>query len=462
VLRSWAVPKGMPVKEGDRRTGFATEDHPIEYLDFEGTIPKGEYGGGTVMVWDIGVYEVVEGNYFKGSLLVSLKGKKLSGEWLLERQDERRWLITKTGKDNKAPARKVDLSALSGRTLEQIGAGQGKVWRSNRAENDDKQKLPRAEPEFVTPMMASPVTELPEGDEWLYELKLDGYRVLAIKEKGRVQLLSRNNKNLTRDYPEVAKAVERIHPETAVLDGEVVMLDSAGRPSFQMLQNRGSLGKQRPLVYYAFDLLNTEGRSLLALPLDERKRRLAEALGDSGVLFSANLSGKTTHIIEGVRQLGLEGVIAKRRDSQYQPGKRTGAWQKLKLSPEQEFVIGGYKPGFGNFEQLVVGYYDGDKLLFAGRVRAGFTPASRAGLWRRLKPLEIAECPFANLPNAKKSHWGEGVTAEDMKKLRWLKPNLVAQIAFTEWTREGALRHSEFVILRQDKDPNQVVRETEQ
>ena len=315
-------------------------------------------------------------------------------------------------------------------------------------------------PVFVEPMAALNTAKLPEGDAWLYEVKWDGYRALALKEKNSVRLLSRKGNDLTRDYPEVAEAGTGIRAKTALLDGEIVALDDQGRPSFQMLQHRATLGKNRRVVYYAFDLLNLNGRDLRGLPLEERKNRLAGVVQGSAVLLSATLEGPPDILIEQVARLGLEGIIAKRKDSTYETGKRSGAWQKFKINNEQEFVISGYRPDGKNFDALLVGYYQGKELLFAGKIKAGFTPALRALLWKRIQQIEpLTKCPFVNLPNSKRGRWNEGITAEDMSELRWLKPKLVAQIAFTEWTRDGSLRHSKFVALREDKNPMEVVRE---
>jgi bifunctional non-homologous end joining protein LigD len=257
-------------------------------------------------------------------------------------------------------------------------------------------------------MAALNTAKLPEGQQWLYEVKWDGYRALALKKNGTVRLLSRKGNDLTRDYPEIAEAVQGIAAKAALLDGEIVALDEQGRPSFQMLQHRSTLGKNRRVVYYAFDLLNLNGRDLRGLCLKERKDMLAKVVAGSRVLLSANLEGPTAVLIEQVAKLKLEGIIAKRRDSTYESGKRSSAWQKFKVNNEQEFVIGGYRPDGKNFDALLVGYYEGKPLLFAGKVKAGFTPATRASVWKRIQEVpHLAKCPFVNLPNAKKkSPWG--------------------------------------------------------
>jgi len=316
-----------------------------------------------------------------------------------------------------------------------------------------------AEPRFVPPMQATLVRELPEGDGWVYELKFDGYRVEAIKAGETVRLISRNEKNLTEAFPAVRDAISTIKAKSAVLDGEIVAIDDQGRPSFQALQHRTLLAAGHRLVYYAFDLLHLDGRDLAGAPLHQRKRALEKILRGSRVLFSAELEGTAEQVVEGVKRLELEGVVAKRRDSRYEPANRSGAWLKVQFKRQQEFVIGGYKPESRSFQSLVVGYYENRTLRFAGRVRAGFTPAQRTVLFERLKPLQVEQCPFADLPSARTGHWGEGVTAEDMKVLKWVWPRLVVEIAFTEWTRDGHLRHSSFVGFRPDKRPSEVVRE---
>ena len=474
VLKSWAVPKGLPLKQGERHSGFATEDHPLEYLQFEGVIPQGQYGGGTVMLWDIGTYDLVQGNYWKGDLNVFLSGAKLKGEWSLKRLEGNAngdgkavWLVSKV--DNRAKrvsAKRMELSALTGRSMDQIATEKTAVWHSNRAPivthetQKPGPKLPRAPASgFVPPMKATLVDQLPAGPAWMYEIKWDGYRALGSKHGEVVRLLSLKDKNLASDFPSVAEAISALKAEVALLDGEIVAVDKAGRPSFQALQNRASLGRDWLVVYYAFDLLNLEGTDLRKLPLVERRARLKSLLEGTDLRFSAELSGTPDQIIEVARQNGLEGIIAKRKDSTYSGAARTVDWRKFKLNLAQEFVIGGYNPEPQSFSSLLVGYNEGQKLMFAGKVRQGLNPASRAALARRLKPLRIKHCPFANLPISKTGHFGEGITSEDMAKLHWVRPTLVAQVSFTEWTSYGLLRHATFLGLRQDKDPREVVRE---
>ena len=473
VLKSWAVPKGMPLKENETHSAFQTEDHPAEYLQFEGIIPRGEYGAGTVMIWDIGTYEIIEGNYWKGSLAIFLNGKKLKGEWSLQRpqsEDEKiKWRLRKSNGNAKAiSAKRGDVSAVSGRSMEEIAGDKSAVWDSNRngSQQISAKKLRGAKhhgaaPRFIQPMKATAVTQLPEGEEWIYEVKWDGYRVLAVKHGNNVRLLSLKERNLTSDFPGIAHAVRGIKADTALIDGEVVAVDSKGCPSFQALQNRATCGREWQILYYAFDVLNVDGEDWTKEPLHERKAKLREILADSDVRFNADLDGEPKALIRTIREVGLEGIVAKQRDSAYRAGTRVNSWLKFKIDKGQEFVIGGYKPAAGSFQSILAGYYEETKLLFAGKVRQGFNPASRHRLLERMRPLVTHKCPFDNLPSSRKSHFGEGITLDEMKELCWLKPKLVGQVSFTEWTSYGLLRHATFQGLRDDKEPHEIVRETE-
>jgi bifunctional non-homologous end joining protein LigD len=308
-------------------------------------------------------------------------------------------------------------------------------------------------------MAARIVDTLPEGDEWIYEVKFDGYRALLIKDGERVQIRSRSDRNMTATYPSVAASARRLHAEQAVIDGEIVAVDASGLPSFQALQHRAA-HPGHAIVFYAFDLLHLGGKDLTGAPLEERRAQLPSVLDESGVLFSSDLPGKRDQVIEAVRSMGLEGVIAKRRTSPYTPGDRNTAWVKLKLDKQQEFVIGGYRPGPHGVDALLVGVYEGRALRFAGKVRAGFTPHVRREVSARLKPLHVPACPFVDLPSGRTSHWGGGVTPTQMSEMQWLKPALVAQIRFVEWTGDGHLRHAAFLGLRADKTAAAVRRES--
>jgi bifunctional non-homologous end joining protein LigD len=319
---------------------------------------------------------------------------------------------------------------------------------------------PRLAPAFVTPMAAQAVKALPEGVEWLYEPKLDGYRALLVKDEAQIRVLSRNEKDLTSMYPGVAAAARHLNAGQVVIDGEIVALAEDGRPSFQALQHRASHPNHR-IVLYAFDVLYLDGRNLMDEPLVKRRAQLPELIGQNPTIrLSRDLPGSAAAIVEAVRAAGIEGVIAKRRNSAYRPGERSSDWVKFKLEQQQELVIGGYRPqGSVGLDALLIGYYQAKKLQFAGKVRAGFTPHIRRELVGRLKPLAISTCPFANLPDATTGHWGGGITAQQMREMQWTRPELVAQIRFTEWTADNRLRHAAFLGLRLDKAASEVHRE---
>jgi DNA ligase D-like protein (predicted ligase) len=291
---------------------------------------------------------------------------------------------------------------------------------------------------------------LPEGPNWLYELKLDGYRAMALKSGGRVQLRSRNDNDFNTRYPSLVKALGSM-PDETVIDGEIVALDQEGRPSFNALQNRGP----KPLHFFIFDLLILRGQDVMAEPLVKRRalieKHVLPTLADP-IRYSPILEASLPNLIRSVKEQGLEGLVGKRRDSKYEPGERSGAWVKMRVNQAQDFVIGGYTVGGSTFDALIFGYYDGPRLLYAGRTRSGFTPAVRESLMRGFRGLEIGECPFANLPEARSGRWGEGLTAAKMKDCRWLKPVLVGRFEFVEWTPDKHLRHARFVGLSKRKD----------
>lgn len=489
TLKSWAVPKGLPYELGVKRSAFQVEDHPIDYIDFEGTIPKGQYGGGTVMVWDIGTYEILGGNYHAGDLKLRLFGKKLKGEWHIFRiksEDEKTvWLVIKGGEPMKPlSGKQEDSSVLTQRSMAQIEKANDRQWQSNRGlahelreENKieldrstkdraglqrlTKNKAPRgamSAPAFVNPMKPQLVESLPEGAQWIYEVKWDGYRALLLKHHGEVQLFSRNQNSLVKDFPGLIAAAKKLRAASFMIDGEIVALAGAGKPAFQELQQRGAA--TAPVVFYAFDLLASDGEDLRQTVLEERKRRLRQVVEGTVIRISPDLNGSAEQVVSAVRKLGLEGVVAKRRDSLYLSGDRSDTWQKVRLLKGQEFVVGGYRPGMHPFESALVGYYEDKKLMFAGKVRPGFTRRTRDDLWKLISKDEIPDCPFANLPDeSKKGRWGEGITATEMKTLRWVKPKTVVEIEFVEWTSRQHLRHAAFRGIRTDKKASEVVRE---
>jgi DNA ligase D-like protein (predicted ligase) len=314
--------------------------------------------------------------------------------------------------------------------------------------------------QFIEPMYALTVRSLPEGPDWLYEIKLDGYRCLAGRDAGGVSLWSRRGNVFTLQFPAIAKACELL-PTGTLVDGEIVAMDSNGKVSFNTLQRHRS--EASAIRFYVFDLLILRGRSMLHEPLLKRRGALTELLGpvrkkSSAVDLSQTVSVSAQEMIRAVTELGFEGIMAKRQDSLYEPGKRSGAWVKYKINKGQEFVTGGYTPG-NPFDAIIVGYYKGDKLYYARKVRAGFVPHVRREVMAKMKTLKTDVCPFVNLPEKKgRTQWA--LTADEMKNCVWLKPELVVQIEFTEWTPADHLRHAAFVGLRRDKKAQDVVRES--
>jgi len=311
---------------------------------------------------------------------------------------------------------------------------------------------------FIEPMLLLRTSRLPQGKDWTYEIKWDGYRAIAFKTGGKVHLRSRNDNDFATRYPGVTQALSGL-PDDTVMDGEIVALDESGRPSFNVLQNYGTA--QAPVFFYVFDVLILKGKDLRGETLAARRAALTKLIGKlkEPVRESSVLDAGLTDIVASVKSQGLEGVVAKRLDSPYQPGQRSGVWQKMRINQGQEFVIGGYTVGGRTFDALVFGYYEGKTLLFAAKTRNGFTPAIRAELMRKFAGLETDVCPFADLPEKRLGRWGQGLTAAKMKDCRWLKPILVAQFEFVEWTPDNHLRHSHFVALRTDKKATDVVRE---
>jgi len=308
-------------------------------------------------------------------------------------------------------------------------------------------------------MLLLRASELPDDGAWLKELKLDGYRALGIRTGGKVQLRSRNDKDFAVRYAEIAKALAKL-PDETVIDGEVVALDETGKPSFNILQNYGT--SKAPILYYVFDVLVLAGKDVMGETLDARRALLEERVLPrltEPVRYSPELKGSMRDLIQSVKAQGLEGLVAKRRDSRYEPGQRSGAWRKMRVSQGQEFVIGGYTVGGSTFDALVYGYYEGNNLIYAARTRNRFTPKLREELMKRFRGLETDACPFANLPEARSGRWGAGLTAKKMADCRWLKPMLVGQFEYVEWTPENHLRHSRFIGLREDKQAKEVVRE---
>lgn len=448
VLKSWAVPKGIPTAPGERHLAVMVEDHPLDYGGFEGTIPKGQYGGGTVMLWDRGTFRVGGGDASsavrEGKLHLYLAGEKLHGEWALVRlrRGENQWLLLKAGEAMKPARRGWDRSVATGRAMDEIAAAV-------------------AMPDFVEPMKAKPATILPAGDEWLYELKFDGYRFLGGKAGKEVRLWSRAENDFTKRFPSIAKSLASLRARSALVDGELVVTDELGRPSFQLIQNADD---STPVRAFLFDVLEVDGENLQRLPLEQRRERLAKILpARSTVLFlSGELAGEPERLLSEVHERGLEGLIAKRRGSVYEPGQRSGAWRKIRCLAEQEFVIGGFTAPRGSrshFGALLVGYYRGRHLAFAGKVGTGFDEKTLANLHSRLLALRRPDSPFQSLPT-RRSRWSANFTRAELARCTWVEPQLVAQVRFAEWTSDAVLRQPAFLGLREDKRAREVVRET--
>jgi bifunctional non-homologous end joining protein LigD len=422
ALASWAVPKGLPLEPGDRRLAVHVEDHPLEYARFQGEIPKGEYGAGTVEIWDDGTYELLEEKR-DGGLTVRLAGRRLRGVWTLVPAaldgDPKNWLLLRK-RDESTPPKPRAADAAQ-----------------------------RSEP--YRPMLATLARELPRGPGWIYEVKWDGYRALCRLRGGEARLWSRTGQDLTERFASIARALPRaLRTPDCVVDGEVCALDERGRPSFALMQ-RG----EGPLVLELFDLLELEGERLIGKPLVERRERL-EALVDErvgAVRFSASFDDGAA-LFAAVKEQGLEGVMAKRADSPYQPGKRTRDWLKVKAHEEQEFVIAGYTRGQGrrssSFGALVLAVRRGDELVWAGNCGTGFTEKEIERLLALLRPLEQKESPLATVPKMPR------VRAADVV---WVRPELVCEVEFVEWTRDGRLRAPAYKGLREDKPPEEVQRE---
>jgi bifunctional non-homologous end joining protein LigD len=486
VLKSWAVPKGLPTKAGAKSLAIEVEDHPLDYGGFEGTIPEGNYGAGTVMLWDRGVYALEGGDFGKayraGRLHLALSGEKIRGEWTLVRMHQRPgekktgWLMIRNHASGRIPklakARTVprDNSVLSGLTMVEITAGKKAARRKRSPERPAKEKsdtgepAPAGPPRFVPPMKALGVTAIPPGD-WHSEIKFDGYRALAALARGQPpELWSRNEKSLSADYPELVAALRRLRCDDALIDGEVVALDENGRSHFQLLQQRAAAGTRPPLYYYAFDLLQLNGRSFLDEPIEVRRAALTKLLSKppDKVRMSAVFDVTPERLLREAAQLGLEGIVAKSAGSLYEAGRRSGAWLKCRISSEQEFVIGGYTPpegGRSHFGALLIGYHAGGELLYAGKVGTGFDAKRLAELHRLFQSRRRASCPFANLPATNRPRFGQPMNAAAMRKVHWLRPELVCQVKFAEWTEGGNLRHPVFIGLRRDKRASEVVRE---
>ena len=481
VLLSWAIPKGPSLDPSVKRLAMQVEDHPVEYGNFEGIIPKGQYGGGTVMLWDKGIWNPLDENpeaaYKKGHLRFELNAEKLQGRWdLIRFKDDKHWFLIKHEDDFTRNHSDYDItthnkSVLSKQTIEEIAKNYQHIWDGKAVKTPSTQSsrkktvakkislqlphglTPSSYPDFIPPQLATLVDKPPKGTHWLHEVKFDGYRIIAFKQGNDVVLKSRNNKDWTEELQSVADAIRTLPIKNIIVDGEVVLLDSHGKSDFQLLQNAIKNGNSAPFIYYLFDILYYDQYDLCSLPLIERKSILKHALTfDSNVLYySDHILNNGEDMFTHSCQLALEGIISKRLDSHY-TSKRSRDWLKIKCLKRQEFIIGGYSDPKGeraHFGALFLGVFNEEGTLdYAGNVGTGFTQASLKEIYQRLEEHKSTINPFTTKP--------PGFT-----KAHWLKPQLIGEVAFTEWTKEGHLRHPSFKGLRLDKDSSQIVREKE-
>jgi bifunctional non-homologous end joining protein LigD len=473
VLKSWAVPKGPSLDPTVRRLAVRVEDHPLDYQDFEGVIPTGNYGAGAVIIWDRGLYQhpaakdhrenerLLRDGLEQGNLKFVLAGEKLRGEFALvkTKQDDKSWLLFKK-KDSYATTEDIlreDRSVVSGETVAEIAAAEPaplppKMTLTPSAEvlaEADLQAAPvKPMPHHLAPMLATLVKEPFDHPDWLFEVKWDGYRALAEIREGQVSLYSRKQISLKNRFPPVVAALEQLSYE-AVLDGEIVVVDDQGRPDFQKLQNYAKTG-QGYLLYYVFDLLFLQGHDLTGLPLRRRKELLERVLPtDKHVKFSEHVSGEGVVFFQAVQQKGLEGIVAKQAHSPYLVGRRSRQWLKIKTRLSQEGVIAGCTAPRGGrkyFGSLVLGAYEGEELVYIGHSGGGFSAADLQQIYAQLQPLIQPECPFKTEPPAD-------------TPITWVRPELVCEVNFAGWTEEGLLRQPVFSRLREDKSPREVERE---
>ncbi|MBN9410272.1 MAG: DNA ligase D [Burkholderiales bacterium] len=478
VMKSWAVPKGPSLDPHDKRMAVQVEDHPIDYNQFEGTIPEGHYGAGKVIVWDRGewlpVGDPVQG-LREGKLKFHLRGHKLEGGWTLVRMHGRGkekqppWLLIKERDDAARPAADYDItvaepSSVSARAASASRAASGSVAAAKAAgKGTARVRKGRSVllPESLSPQLATLVDAPPAaGSDWIYELKFDGYRLLARVERDRARLFTRNGHDWTDKLPDLARAVARLPLKSGWIDGEIIAPGTDGAPDFQALQNAFDLTRTAGLVYYVFDLPFADGEDLRALPVVERRERLrsvvAKAPSQGPVRFSEDFEAPPRDLVTSACGIGFEGVIGKRRDAPY-ASRRNADWIKLKCSHRQEFVIGGYTDPQGSREglgSLLLGVHDDKgKLRYAGNVGTGFSTETLAQITQALRALHTDASPFDGPVTATRGRM------RSSRGVHWVKPQLLAEVSFAEWTREGRIRHSVFHGLRSDKKPRAIVRE---
>jgi bifunctional non-homologous end joining protein LigD len=478
VLRSWAVPKGPSYDTADKRLAVKVEDHPLEYGDFEGVIPEGNYGAGGVIVWDRGEWVPLEDwrtGLEKGKLLFELKGYKLHGKWTLVKikKSEKDWLLIKERDAYVKQPGDVfpEESVLSGLTVDEIKAGV--VTSSTLLEALAENGAPRVrvDPRTVEAMHAEPRDQAFTRDGWIFELKLDGYRLIASKSKGEALLLTRNGNDYTAVFPEIARAIKALPVDECIIDGEVVVCDAKGLPSFAMLQRRGRLSSpieikraavELPATFFAFDLLAYEDFDLRPLPLTERKQFLIDVVPKLGPLRALDhIEREGEAFMEQVTQMGLEGIIAKKADSPYRKG-RSGQWLKIKAEPTGDFVIVGFtepKRSRGHFGALQLADNIDGTLVYAGRVGTGFNDALLSELKSLLDPIVRTDPPCAGPCYTPGLEPLKSEAIPETSTTTWVDPVHVCEVRFREWTPDGLLRHSAFLRLRTDKLPHECERQ---
>lgn len=460
VLKSWAVPKGPSLDPQVKRLAVQVEDHPVSYGSFEGIIPHGQYGGGTVMLWDKGKWEP-DGDYKKGDITFILKGEKLKGAWKLVqiKRDPKNWLLMKL-KDEYARAEneydvltQQPLSVSSGRDMAEIADGK-KLSKKNKTKKTvellgvKKSKMPAK----ISPELATLVDKAPVGKKWLHEIKFDGYRLICVVQQSKVRMFTRNHHDWTAKIPAIATAIKNLNLTNTILDGELVALDDQQHSNFQLLQNTLNEKLHKPLFYFVFDVIYHDGCDLSAMPLLERKKILKSIIDshkEKNIQFSEYVIGNGPAIFVEACKLKLEGIISKDVQSTYVQ-KRTRQWLKVKCVKRQEFIVGGYTKPAGSrqyFGSLLLGFYtDDNELQYCGHVGTGFTAVSLQAVYKLLKANEINKMPFSTKPT-------------DIKDVKWVQPKIVVEVEFNEWTREGILRHPSFKGLRKDKSAQQVTLE---
>lgn len=474
VLKSWAVPKGPCLDPNVKRLAMQVEDHPIQYANFEGIIPKGEYGGGSVIVWDNGTWQSEDPNpqaaLHNGNLTFSLKGKKLKGSWKLirDKKEPRRWLLFKLKDKHVRNIEEYDVtikkpkSILSNKTVEQVGEAPQKIWTRKHGAQNAAPSLQIGHlnlsigkmPELISPELATLVDEPPAGKEWLHEIKFDGYRLIIIKKKNKTKIFTRNQNDWTDRFTSIATAVNALPIENLILDGEVVVLDADQKPNFQLLQHSLKENKKTKFVYYAFDIIFYDKYNLTNLSLLERKNILSTLLktsADKQLNYSDHVIGSGNEVFKKSCELGLEGIVSKNIYSTYSQ-KRTKDWLKIKCIKRQEFVIGGFTPPQGKrkyFGSLLLGTYNKKReLLYNGNVGTGFTETSLENIYAQLKKIQSSKMPFSQRP-------------PQSSAAIWVKPELVCEVEFSEWTNDNHIRHPSFKGLRTDKPSSQILQEKE-